>query len=162
MAYLDRVLQPGEKLLMRTRLHWYGYITPMFGLIVALAVVIATFVVLPKSQTAWAGYGLAALIAIAAVLSLIGRMIRVATTEFGVTDHRVIVKHGVFSLHTVEMNVDKIESVDVDQSLMGRMFDFGVVTIHGVGARWDPISGITDPLGFRNAITTRAPQAAVS
>ena len=79
-----------------------------------------------------------------------------ATTEFCITDHRVIVKRGFFSLHTVELNVDKVESVDVDQSLIGRMFGYGTVTIHGVGARWDPISQIIDPLGFRNAITSRA------
>jgi uncharacterized membrane protein YdbT with pleckstrin-like domain len=160
MAYLDRVLQPGETVLMRGRLHWYVYVPPMFGLLLALAVVIATFVFLPKSQLAWGGYGLAALIALVSLVALLGRMIRVATTEFGVTDHRVIVKHGIVSLHTIEMNVDKIESVDVDQGLMGRIFNFGVVTIHGVGARWDPITGIANPLAFRNAITTRAQQAA--
>ena len=86
-------------------------------------------------------------------------MIARSTTEFCVTDHRVIVKRGFFSLHTVELNVDKVESVDVDQSLLGRMFGYGSVTIHGVGARWDPIPLITDPLGFRNAITAHTSAA---
>jgi uncharacterized membrane protein YdbT with pleckstrin-like domain len=69
---------------------------------------------------------------------------------------RVVQKRGILSLHTIEMNLDKVESVDVDQSLLGRMFGFGTVAIHGVGARWDPIVGIEDPLDFRSAITTRA------
>ena len=72
-----------------------------------------------------------------------------------VTSQRIIVKRGLVSLHTVEMNVDKVESVDVDQSILGRMMGFGTVTIHRIGARWDPIPLISGPLGFRNAITVR-------
>jgi uncharacterized membrane protein YdbT with pleckstrin-like domain len=159
MAYLDRVLQPGETLLMRGRLHWFIYVNAMIGLLLGVVVATATSVFVANREIALMGYIVAAVLLIAALLHLLVRMIQVATTEFAVTNHRVIVKRGFLSLHTVEMNVDKVESVDVDQSLMGRMLGYGEVTIHGVGARWDPIAGIADPLGFRNAITTQAPQA---
>jgi uncharacterized membrane protein YdbT with pleckstrin-like domain len=160
VSYLDKVLQPGEVVLVKTRPHWIVLLSPLLMLAVAVVVAIASFVVL-SGQPALVGYGVAGLVAVFALATLAIRMVVRASTEFCVTDHRIIVKRGIVSLHTVELNVDKVESVDVDQSLFGRMFDFGQVTIHGVGARWDPIPMITDPLGFRNAITTHtAPLAA--
>jgi uncharacterized membrane protein YdbT with pleckstrin-like domain len=152
VSYLDKVLQPGETVLVTTRPHWIVLLSPILMIALAVVLVIASFVVL-SGQPALAGYGVAGLVALFGLFALAGRMIVRATTEFCVTDHRIIVKRGILSLHTVELNVDKVESVDVDQSLLGRMFDFGMVTIHGVGARWDPIPLIADPLGFRNAIT---------
>jgi len=152
VSYLDKVLQPGETVLVTTRPHWIVLLSPLVMIGLAVVLAIATFVVL-SGQPALVGYGVAGLVALFGLFALAGRMIVRASTEFCVTDHRVIVKRGILSLHTVELNVDKVESVDVDQSLLGRMFDFGMVTIHGVGARWDPIPLIADPLGFRNAIT---------
>jgi uncharacterized membrane protein YdbT with pleckstrin-like domain len=160
VAYLDKVLQPGETVLVKTRPHWIVLLSPLLMIGLAVVLVIATFVVL-SGQPAEAGYVVAAIVALFGLGSLLARMVVRASTEFCVTDHRIIVKRGILSLHTVELNVDKVESVDVDQSLLGRMFGFGMVTIHGVGARWDPIPLISDPLGFRNAITAHtAPVAA--
>jgi len=159
VSYLDKVLQPGETVLVTTRPHWIVLLSPLVMIGLAVVLAIATFVVL-SGQPALVGYGVAGLVALFGLFALAGRMIVRASTEFCVTDHRVIVKRGILSLHTVELNVDKVESVDVDQSLLGRMFDFGMVTIHGVGARWDPIPLIADPLGFRNAITAHTAPAA--
>jgi uncharacterized membrane protein YdbT with pleckstrin-like domain len=161
VSYLDKVLQPGEVVLVKARPHWIVLLGPIVLLGLAAILAIATAVILTGSP-ALAGYAVAGLIALFGLLALAGRMITRATTEFCVTDHRIIVKRGVLSLHTVELNVDKVESVDVDQSLLGRMFGFGEVTIHGVGARWDPIPLISNPLGFRNAITAHAPPAAAA
>ena len=101
------------------------------------------------------GYAVAGLVLAYGMITFIGRMIVRMSTEFGVTDHRIIVKRGLISLHTIEMSVDKVESVDVDQTIIGRMLGYGAVTVHGVGARWDPLPGLADPIGFRNAITAR-------
>jgi uncharacterized membrane protein YdbT with pleckstrin-like domain len=155
LAYLDSLLQPGETLLARSRPHWIILLAPIAELFVAVIVAIATFVALPQSQLALIGYGVAGLLAIGGALHLIARALTRSTTEYGVTNIRVVQKRGVLSLHTIEMNLDKVESVDVDQSLLGRIFGFGTVAVHGVGARWDPIVGIEDPLGFRSAMTTR-------
>jgi len=156
VAYLDKLLQPGETLLARTRPHWIVLVPPFGTLILAVIVLVATFVALTGyGQTAvLAGYGVAALLAVIGLLHLLARWVVRATTEYGVTSLRVVQKRGIFSLHTVEMNLDKVESVDVDQSLFGRMLGYGAVDIHGVGSRWDPIVGIEDPLAFRSAITT--------
>jgi uncharacterized membrane protein YdbT with pleckstrin-like domain len=80
--------------------------------------------------------------------------IRRATTELAVTDQRVIYKAGLISRHTLEMNRAKVESVTVDQTLLGRLFGYGTIIVRGTGSTLEPIRDITDPLAFRSHITT--------
>jgi hypothetical protein len=51
--------------------------------------------------------------------------------------------------------MDKVESVDVDQSVLGRIFNYGDVTIRGTGASLEPLHMIEDPLTFRSHVTAR-------
>jgi uncharacterized membrane protein YdbT with pleckstrin-like domain len=81
--------------------------------------------------------------------------LRRVTTELAITDLRVIYKAGLFRRHTLEMNRSRIESVDVDQSLLGRIFGYGTVTVRGTGGSLEPLRNIRDPIGFRNHITAR-------
>jgi uncharacterized membrane protein YdbT with pleckstrin-like domain len=76
-------------------------------------------------------------------------------TELAVTDRRVIYKCGFISRHTVEMNMDKIESVDVDQSLLGRMFGYGTIHVLGTGEGIESLRRIASPIALRNAITAK-------
>jgi uncharacterized membrane protein YdbT with pleckstrin-like domain len=78
-----------------------------------------------------------------------------ATTEFAVTSRRVIYKDGLLRRRTVEMNLAAVESVDVVQSILGRILGFGEVRIHGTGGSWEPYPTISDPLTFRSHITAR-------
>ena len=77
------------------------------------------------------------------------------TTETDITDMRVVHKTGFIKRRTFEMSLAKVESVDVNQSILGRLMNYGDVTIQGVGEGTQTISTIASPLGFRNAITTR-------
>jgi uncharacterized membrane protein YdbT with pleckstrin-like domain len=77
------------------------------------------------------------------------------TTETDVTDLRIIHKTGFIRRQTFEMSLDKVESVDVNQSILGRIFDYGDVTILGVGKSEETITTVSSPLSFRNAITAR-------
>ncbi|MGA8689135.1 MAG: PH domain-containing protein [Methyloceanibacter sp.] len=77
------------------------------------------------------------------------------TNEIVVTDRRVIYAQGFIQRHTVEVHMDKIESVDVDQTLMGRILDYGDVTIRGTGTTLEPIRDVDRPLAFRNEVTAR-------
>ena len=77
------------------------------------------------------------------------------TTETDVTNLRVVHKAGFIPAKTFEMSLDKVESVDVNQSILGRMFDYGDVTIMGVGEGKETITTIASPLAFRNPITAR-------
>ena len=71
----------------------------------------------------------------------------------GVTDRRVIYKSGLLSRHTIEMNRDKVESVDIDQSLLGRIFGYGTVVVRGTGSSLVLIRNIGDPLTCPTYIT---------
>ena len=69
--------------------------------------------------------------------------------EFAVTNKRVIVKTGLISRRTLEMNLSKIESVNVDQSIMGRILGYGTITIIGTGGTRESFPKIAEPLLFR-------------
>ena len=71
------------------------------------------------------------------------------------TDRRVIYKTGLVQRETTEINMAKIESVDVSQSILGRVFDFGTLTIRGTGETIEALRNIASPLQFRNAIMVR-------
>jgi uncharacterized membrane protein YdbT with pleckstrin-like domain len=66
-----------------------------------------------------------------------------------------VYKRGFIPRHTVEMNMDKVESVDVDQSILGRMLNYGDITIRGTGLGIEPLHNIDEPLEFRNQVTAR-------
>ena len=76
-------------------------------------------------------------------------------TELAVTDQRVIYKTGLLARHTLEMNRARVESVTVDQTVLGRVFGYGTVTVRGVGSALEPIREINDPLTFRSHLTHR-------
>ena len=77
------------------------------------------------------------------------------TTETDVTNMRVVHKTGFIKRRTFEMALDKVESVDVNQSILGRILDYGDVTVQGIGEGKETIKTIASPLDFRNHITAR-------
>ena len=94
------------------------------------------------------------------LIFLIKAYIRYKTTELAITTKRVIVKVGFIRRSTVEININKVESVQVDQSLLGRMFDFGTLVIAGTGTTHAPLHGIAEPLAFRKAFIEAQERAA--
>jgi uncharacterized membrane protein YdbT with pleckstrin-like domain len=82
------------------------------------------------------------------ILPLIER----ATSEFAVTNRRVIIKVGLISRRTVELKLEKIESIGVDQSISGRVFGYGTIVVKGTGGTNEPFRGIARPLEFRKAV----------
>jgi len=151
MSYVERVLQPGETVLYETKLHWWIYVPAVWPLILSVASGIGSFFVTPE-------FGLALIIAagiflLIALPALIRAFVARATTELAVTDRRVIYKKGLFARHTIEMNRDKVESVDVDQTVLGRIFGYGTIIVRGTGGSLEPIRNISHPLTFRSHIT---------
>jgi hypothetical protein len=76
-------------------------------------------------------------------------------TEIAVTDRRVIVKTGLIRRHTAEMNMDKVESVTVYQSVLGRLLDYGSVHVRGTGEGLGHLDYISSPILLRNTITAK-------
>jgi uncharacterized membrane protein YdbT with pleckstrin-like domain len=148
-----RVLQPGETVVYATRLHWVVYLRTILLLIVCV-ILAAAAVSTSDNQNISLALEIAAIIfALLALSAGLRAFIRRAATELAVTDHRVIYKSGLLSRHTIEMNRDKVESVDVDQTLIGRIFGFGTVIVRGTGGSLEPMRNIGDPLTFRSHIT---------
>ena len=158
MSYVERVLQPGETLLHKSKLHWLIYL-PMLPFLAIFALGAALFLGMASNgadaASALLPLGLMAVGAVGAIVTGFRAWIRRASTELAVTDRRVIFKRGLVRRHTVEMNMDKVESVDVDQSVLGRIFNYGDVTVRGTGASIEPLRLIDDPLAFRSSVTAR-------
>lgn len=77
--------------------------------------------------------------------------IQYKATELAVTNKRVLVKHGFISRRTIELSINKVESIQVDQSVMGRMLDYGSLVISGAGMAQAPVNGVAEPMAFRKA-----------
>jgi uncharacterized membrane protein YdbT with pleckstrin-like domain len=97
----------------------------------------------------YTAYGLA----LVAIVLLIREWFQWWITEIAVTDRRVIYKKGLIRRQTNEMNMDKVESVQVGQSILGRMLDYGTVTILGTGEGFETLRTIASPIELRNNIT---------
>ncbi len=82
----------------------------------------------------------------------IAPLVQRATSEFAVTNRRVVVKVGLVSRKTIELNLEKVESIGVEQTILGRILDYGTIVIIGTGGTREPFRGIRDPLGFRRAV----------
>jgi uncharacterized membrane protein YdbT with pleckstrin-like domain len=151
MNYVRRVLQPGETVVHVTRLHSVIFLPAIlwFATAIVLLIVAMTF----TGDLRIGGEALAAFAAIFGLWSGVPALIRRMTTELAVTDRRVIYKSGVLARHTLEMNRSKVESVDVNQSVLGRMLNFGTIVVRGTGGSLEPIRMISDPLTFRSHIT---------
>ena len=152
--YIDDILQPGEKVLYSTNAHWIFYLPAMAAWIVA-----AVLLFLSRA-TVTEGLILLCLSAsaVAAIVGLYWTMrawFHRWTTETDVTNMRVVHKTGFIKRRTFEMSLDKVESVDVNQSILGRILNYGDVSIFGVGEGNKTISTIASPLEFRNYITAR-------
>lgn len=93
--------------------------------------------------------GILLLVLVVGLIFLVVAWIRYRTTEFAVTDRRIIAKSGLISRRTAEMFLDKVESMNVDQTVAGRLFDYGTVTVRGTGATLEPFQSISAPLELR-------------
>jgi uncharacterized membrane protein YdbT with pleckstrin-like domain len=152
--YIDEILQPGEKVLYSTNAHWIFYLPAIGAWTVAIALLILSrattvdgFILLCLAASAVA--------AIAALFWTFRAWFHRLTTETDVTNMRVVHKTGFIKRRTFEMALDKVESVDVNQSILGRILNYGDVTIQGVGEGRETIKTIGAPLQFRSHITAR-------
>jgi uncharacterized membrane protein YdbT with pleckstrin-like domain len=142
-SYVRSNLIAGEEVVYETTLHPIVYVSPaamIFGGI------ILGFAVNPSIGAVLLGFG---------VLALGGAWLRQWSSEFAVTNRRVIVKVGFISRRTIEINLSKVESVEVNQDIFGRLFNYGTILVIGTGGTKEPFSLIDDPLAFRRAVQSQ-------
>ena len=154
MSYVDENLIPGESALYRTGLHWIVLVWPMFWALsfgvlgLAFLVISGSVRVNPPGSAAIAGLVLLGLGATAAVIGFLRR----AATEMAVTNKRVVVKTGVLSRRTYEILLSKIESIHVEEGLLGKMLGYGSVVVRGTGGTPEPFYRIAHPLELRRQV----------
>ena len=152
--YIDQILQPGEKVLYSTNAHWIFYLPAILAWIMAAVLLVLSRATVTEGLILLCLSG-AAVAALAALYWTAKAWFHRWTTETDVTNLRVVHKTGFVKRRTFEMSLDKVESVDVNQSILGRILNYGDVTILGVGEGRETISTIASPLAFRNYITAR-------
>jgi uncharacterized membrane protein YdbT with pleckstrin-like domain len=152
--YIDEILQPDEKVLYSTNAHWIFYLPAIVAWIVAVVLLVLSRATVNESIILLC-LSASAVVAIAALYWTAKGWFHRWTTETDVTNLRVVHKTGFIKRRTFEMSLDKVESVDVNQSILGRILNYGDVTILGVGEGKETISTIASPLTFRNYITAR-------
>jgi uncharacterized membrane protein YdbT with pleckstrin-like domain len=152
--YIDDILQPGEKVLYSTNAHWIFYLPAIAAWVVALVLLIL-WRATTNETIGLLCLSSAAVVAIAALYWTVKAWFHRWTTETDVTNMRVVHKTGFITRKTFEMSLDKVESVDVKQSILGRILNYGDVTVRGVGEGVETIATIASPLEFRNHITAR-------
>ena len=149
MSYIREILRPDEKLLATGSMHWIIY----WPAIALMALAVISLIVL--GSTSMASRIIFLLLALAAIFFAIKEWFQQWITEIAVTDRRVIVKTGLIRRHTAEMNMDKVESVTVYQSILGRLLDYGSVHVRGTGEGLGHLDYIKSPIVLRNTITAK-------
>jgi hypothetical protein len=158
MSYLDSNLVPGESVVYETRLHWIvrfgqlvlGLLVFVVPGIVLLAYALESTGLEPGSVHLMQGGG-AILLILGVVIILLG-MVRRNATEMAVTNRRVVIKTGLASRRTIEMLLNKVESIEVNETAFGRMLGFGTIVVIGTGGTLEPFHKMAHPLEFRSHV----------
>lgn len=146
MRYVEQSLTEGEQIVHTTHRHWVVLVGPTAGALVLAVPGIA--LLFAKDMFCIGGV---VLLIVAAGVFVRGLLHRYGF-EFAVTNKRVIYRKGIASISSDELFLDKIESVLVQQGLLGRWLGYGNVSVRGTGGSWEPFPNIADPLLLRRRI----------
>lgn len=152
MGYVDDNLMPGEQVSYRAKLHWIIYAPAIvFGIVGILFIALGV-------GNADLGFvvGLGIVLLLVAGFVALSRGIVSKTSEFAVTNKRVIIKVGLIRRNTLELLLAKVESIRVDQGIFGRFLGYGTIVVIGTGGTREPFTGIAHPLEFRKRVQALA------
>ncbi len=149
MSYVDSQLLPGEQVRYRARLHRIAFL-PAYAM-AALTILLAVLAL--NVSELWF---VVAPLAVVTLVLMVNALIISRTSEFAVTDRRVIIKVGWIKRRTLETMLGKVEAVGVDQGLLGRLLGFGTITVIGTGGTQEQFQQIAAPLEFRKHVQAEA------
>ncbi len=145
MSYVDKNLLNGETVLFRTRLHWSLYVPSVLVTMLVMVPIAVLLVINLLAVFAAIPIALGGLLILAA-------HVRRQSSEFAVTNKRVVIKLGVFTTRSLELLLPKVEGIAVNQGMGGKLWGYGDIVVTGSGGTKESFSGIQDPLGLRRAI----------
>ena len=128
-GYIEKSLGANERIVAKAHFHWLYTVKAWLALILLFWCLIGVWI-------------------------FVTMMVRQGTTEIAVTTHRFVEKTGLFTLRTNEISLHTIEGVKLEQSFLGRIFNYGHLRIEGTGVDAVMIPDIADPIAFRAAIET--------
>jgi uncharacterized membrane protein YdbT with pleckstrin-like domain len=152
MGYVENNLMPGEEVTYRAHLHWVIYLRSVLIALLGLALVIAGLWRPDFNVLAYLGAGVLAV----AFLVWFVQWVKSRTSEFAVTNKRVIIKVGLIRRDTLELLLSKVESIGVDQTVTGRIVGYGNIVVVGTGGTREPFKNIARPLDFRKHVQALA------
>lgn len=141
MSYVQSSLMKNETVKYETKLHWSIFLGPSVSLFFGLL-----YMTLVKFD-----FGL--VVSLIALAYLARAFLRYYSSEFAITNKRVILKQGIIFRNTVETNLDKIEGIGVQQGIVARILNYGNVVISGTGGLKEVFLDIDDPVQFRKHIS---------
>ena len=140
MGFVERNLLPNEQVTYTATLHWIIYLVPVIMLLVAMALALAL-------------NGVAGMVVGAVgLLLMIPPWIKSSSSEFAITNKRVVIKVGLIRRHSLELLLQKVEGIGVDQGIVGRILGYGTITVSGVGGTKEAFQRISNPLEFRRQV----------
>jgi uncharacterized membrane protein YdbT with pleckstrin-like domain len=151
LGYIESILESGERITHRAHLHWIIYWRAVALMLIGGLLYYYAKEPLEKELELGTMTGLALFLWPAAWSALAAAIDR-WTTEIAVTNRRVIMKRGLIRRDTIEINTPKVESVDVRQSIFGRLLNYGTVIVRGTGGGLNPLAYVSAPLPLRRAV----------
>lgn len=155
MSYIHKSLLDGEEIVYLTRRHKIIFTYPVIWLLLSAILFGVKWVFVFKPEINYALSIFSGIFLAAALIHALVIWIRYLCAEFGITNQRVIVKEGFLKRKTSEIFLKSVESVQVDQSLWGRILNFGTIVVTGTGGVSDPLNMIRNPLDFKKQVQQR-------
>ena len=158
MSYVESNLASGETVIYQTRLHWIVMLWHiivgclLLGLPGALLLYYALSQTGIESRTLHVMEGGSIALLVCGVVAILMGMVRRNATEMAVTNRRVVIKTGLVSRKTIEMLLNKVESIEVSETAFGRMLGYGTIVVIGTGGTPDPFHKVAHPLEFRSHV----------
>ena len=154
MGYAEQNLMPGEEIIYKAKLHWALFLRPLGIFLIAFILILLA--VGQKSDSS-AGFWLclAGLGFVLAFINTIAAIIVFTASEFALTNKRVIAKTGWLRRRSIELLLQKVESIVVNQSILGRMLNFGTIVVTGTGGTKEPFNNIAAPLELRKRVNAQ-------
>jgi uncharacterized membrane protein YdbT with pleckstrin-like domain len=158
MSYVESNLVPGETVIYQTRLHWLVMLWHLVLGCFLLALSGALLLYYTHSQTGIESQTLrvmeiaSAVLLVCGVVAILVGTVRRNATEMAVTNRRVVIKTGLASRKTIEMLLNKVESIEVSETTAGRMLGYGTIVVIGTGGTPQPFHKIAHPLEFRSQV----------
>jgi uncharacterized membrane protein YdbT with pleckstrin-like domain len=143
MSFIEKNLANNEKIVYKGNLHWWIYMKNILLIVLGIIIINAA-----KSNV---GSGVGGLFVIFALIGLIGAYMRSRSSEFVVTNRRIMLKTGALKRKLVELQLNRAEGLMVDQGIIGRMFNYGSIIVTSGGVR-EVFSPIAQPYEFKKQV----------